>query len=410
MPNKKDYSVMTNPMTWGQVAGCVFFYDYRSKSNGLYPVKIRLTYKRERTYYNTGYAMTVDDWKNYNSGRGQIADTRRGVQQQMEIIAEHIKDINRTNEFSFDLLAKRMSRGSQDDVFSAFNSRITELRRAGQVGNASVYECALNSLRGYAGNGRLKFKKITVKWLKDYEAAMTKEKKSVTTRSMYLRCLRAIINDSGMVSPFGKDKFQVKSGDGRKMALTKPQIKELMTRPVVPGGTTEKMRDLFYFSYLTNGMNIRDLVLLKWDNIADGVISFVRAKTARTGSKVRTIQAPLLPATQRIIDKWANKDSEYVFDYVNDRMTPDEVMLTTKNLTRLMNKHLNIITEAIGLPQISTYTARHSYATNLMRAKVPVEFISGQMGHRDISTTQKYLEGFELEDMVKYNKSLSDEE
>ncbi len=404
----KDYSVITNPMTWGMVTGCIFFYDYRKKSNGKYPIKIRISYKRERVYYNTGYSMTVAEWKNYNTGRGSIAVARLAIQKQLELMAGYVKEINKNGEFSFDLLATKMSRGKKEDVFAAFDVRIAELKAAGQSGTALVYECALNSLKAYQGTTKLPFKKVTSKWLKGYDDTT---KRSVTTRSMYLRCLRAIINASGAVSPFGegKDKFQIKTGSGRKMALTKPQIKKLMTYEVIQGSTTDKMRDLFYFSYRANGMNIRDLVLLRWKDIEYGVIKFVRAKTARTGSKERIIKAPVLPEIQEIIDKWGNKDSKYVFGYLHENMGSDDIMLVTKNLTRLMNKHLAIITKATELPKISTYSARHSYATNLLRGGAPIELISGQLGHSRITTTQTYLDGFDMDDIIKHNQSLSDE-
>ena len=311
--------------------------------------------------------------------------------------------------YSFSFVCVKMSRGNKNDVFSAFAARIAELRASGQVGNANVYECSMNSIKSHNGANRLPFNRVTKSWLKGYEDAMIKAGKSATTRSMYLRCLRAIINLSGAVSPFGKDKYQIMNGSGRKMALMKPQIKKMMTYSVISGSTTDKMRSFFYFSYRANGMNIRDLVLLKWDNIKYGVIEFVRAKTARTGSTERIIKAPVLPEIQEIIDKWGDTASEYVFGYINKSMTPDEVLLTTKNLTRLMNKHLAIITKATGLPKISTYTARHSYATNLLRAGAPVELISGQLGHSRITTTQSYLEGFDMDDIYKYNKTLSDE-
>ena len=116
-----------------------------------------------------------------------------------------------------------------------------------------------------------------------------------------------------------------------------------------------------------------------------------------------------MPEIQEIIDKWGNKDSKYVFGYLHENMGSDDIMLVTKNLTRLMNKHLAIITKATELPKISTYSARHSYATNLLRGGAPIELISGQLGHSRITTTQTYLDGFDMDDIIKHNQSLSDE-
>jgi site-specific recombinase XerD len=411
----KDYAVITNPMTWGQVTGAVFFYDYRPRGENpqkqkLYPLKIRLTYKGERVYYKTGYTMTIEDWKKFNSGKGEIAEARKGIQQQMETIAGHVKEVNRTNEFTFDLLNKRMARGTKNDVFTSFDIKIAELKKSGRVGNAVVYECALNSLKGYCDSRSLKFNKVTPHWLKDYEEAMIKAGKKATTRSMYLRCLRAIILASGVTSPFGKNKFQIKAGEGRKMALDKPQFKKLLSHPVTAGSTTAKMRDLFYFSYMANGMNIRDLVSLKWENIKNNVIVFERAKTARTTREERKIKAPVMPEMKDIIDRWGDLNSEYIFGYLHSKMTPAEVMNATKNLTRLMNKHINYITKDTGLPKISTYTARHCYASHLLWAGAPIALIGGQMGHSRITTTEAYLKSFNMDEIFKYNQTLTNNE
>jgi integrase/recombinase XerD len=407
---KRDYEVIANPVTWGPVTAAVFFYDYRAKDNGLYPLKIRLTYKRERAYYHTGYDLTLDQWRRFNTGRGEINKARVAIHSQMAVMREHVEDLNRAGSFSFDTLNAKLGRGKKNDVFAAFEARISELKSKGRISNAVIYGCALNSLRDHVKSRELHFNRITQSWLEGYDEAMIEDGKNTTTRSMYMRCLRAIINASGAVSPFGRDKYQIRHGGGRKIALSRPQINEVLMRfDVVSGSTTDKMRDLFYFSYLTNGINIKDLVLLKWSDIRNNEIHFVRVKTARTNSTEREIVAPILPQMKRIIDKWGDKDSKYIFGYVHDQMTPQEIFIAGKNVTRLMNKHLNKITEAAGLPKISTYTARHSYASNLLKSHAPIEFISEQLGHSRITTTQAYLNGFDTEERMKYNTALTEE-
>lgn len=407
---KRDYPVIANPVTWGPVTAAVFFYDYREKGNGLYPLKIRLTYRRERAYYQTGYDLTLDQWLRFNTGRGDINKARVAIQSQMAVMRDHVEDLNRAGAFSFEALNTRLGRGKKNDVFAAFEARIKELRCKGRISNAVIYECALNSLTDHVKSRELHFNRINQSWLEKYDEAMTKDGKNTTTRSMYMRCLRAIINASGAVSPFGRNKYQIKQGGGRKMALSRQQINEvLMKYNVVPGSTTDKMRDLFYFSYLTNGFNPKDMILLRWSDIKDNEIRFIRQKTARTNSTEREIVAPILPQMKRIIDKWGDKNSKYIFGYVSDKMTAQEIYDAGKNVTRLMNKHLNKITESAGLPRISTYTARHSYASNLLKSHAPIEFISEQLGHSRITTTQAYLNGFDTDTRLKYNTALTEE-
>ena len=408
---KRDYPVTANPVSWGLITAVIFFYDHRPKANKKFPLKIRLTYNRERMYINTGFSVSIEEWNNLMiAGRGELKKMRDAIQAQMTVIKGHVEEITAKGTFTFEQLNSRLGRGKSNDAFNAFEKKIKDTRKAGRVGNAMIYECALNSLKAHVKRQELPLSKITPSWLQRYDEAMKTTGLKTATRSIYMRCLRAILNAAGVPSPFGKDKYQIKGGEGRKMALTRQQINNtLMKYPVLPGSTTDKMRDLFYFSYLTNGINIKDLVLLRWSDIKNNEIQFVREKTARTGSRERTIAAPILPQVQQIIDKWGDRDSKYIFGYVDSRMTQQDIRLVSQNVTRLINKHLDKIAKAAGLPKISTYTARHSYAQNLLRSGAPIAYISSQLGHRDISTTQAYLSGFDNDDMVKFNTALTEE-
>lgn len=418
MANINTLDVTTNQNTWGQVTACVFFYDHRATSSGLYPLKIRITYKRERNYFKTGYSMSVDQWKSYNAGRGEVLKIRRSIQAQLDTIREHVVEMNEADNFSFELLNTKLGRGKKNDVFAAFEGRIRELKHADRLGNAVVYDCALNSIKSYSGTTELHFSKITKSWLESYEAAMTKKGNSTTTRSMYLRCLRAVLNNAGAAASFAKgtdrnknkNKFQIKKGGGRKMALSRHEINvTLMKHPVLAGSVTEKMRDLFYFSYLASGINVSDMVSLEWGNIKNNEIHFVRHKTARTNSEERSIILPISPAMQTIIDRHGDTESNYIFGYINERMTAEQARVVIKNVIRLINKHLKILSKATGLPHISSYSARHSYASTMSKAKVPIEFISAQLGHSKITTTQNYLNGFDADERRNYNEALTKE-
>lgn len=407
----RDYEVTTNPVNWGLVTGAIFFYDFRAKANGTFPVKIRITYKRKRQYHDTGYGLTKEQWKDFNKGRGELRDIRVAVQKKLEVIGDHVKDMNASGNFSLDLLERRLGRGDKNNVISAFKARIAELRSRGQVGTAVTYECAMNSLVKHNNNSEiLPFAKITKNWLEGYESKMIEAKNSYTTISMYLRSLRAVFNLSGIPGPFGKDKYEIPKGGERKLALSLAQINGiLMKYSVIPGSTTDKMRDLWYFSFLTNGLNVRDMISLKWSDIYNNELYFQRAKTIRTKKdKRKSIIAPILPEMQQIIDKWGNRDSDYIFGYLKPGLSADEIRIICQNVTRLINKHIGDIAKAIGLPHISTYTARHSYASNLLRAKASTEFISGQLGHADIRTTKAYLDGFDADTRREMNKLLTE--
>ena len=71
------------------------------------------------------------------------------------------------------------------------------------------------------------------------------------------------------------------------------------------------------------------------------------------------------------------------------------------------NRKLKILGQKIGeaLP-LSSYTARHTWATTARRHNVPISIISEGMGHSSEKTTQIYLASFENSVIDEANKSI----
>ena len=101
----------------------------------------------------------------------------------------------------------------------------------------------------------------------------------------------------------GKDKYEIQAGAGRKKALTLQEIGKIV-RFSDGNETTERYRDLWFFMYLCNGINTADLVKLKYKNIHDGEICFVRQKTERTNKTIKEICVPITPEMETIIERW----------------------------------------------------------------------------------------------------------
>lgn len=267
----------------------------------------------------------------------------------------------------------------------------------------------------YAGE-KIAFATITVEWLKKYEKAMLAEGKSYTTISIYLRCMRALFNEAISIGifkeaqyPFGKGKYEIPTGKGRKMALNLQQIKQVITYSD-ESEATEQYRDLWFFSYLCNGININDLLKLKFSNIDGDEIHFYRSKTIHTSREKKEIEALITPEMRHIIDKWGNPDkspNNYIFPFLDGYVTPIEQKNRTRDITRRINKHMKKISDSLGLPGISTYTARHSFASVLKRSGANIAYISESLGHSDLRTTENYLASFEREEREKNAKLLT---
>lgn len=401
-----------------------------------YPVKYRIYSTTDETYYfhPSGIDLTIDDWNRIPTARKkELLETRDLIQSGFDKIKGHIKELAKGEGFSIPGLEKRLSRGRKDSILTAFYSKIEDLTKTKQIGTASTYQCAINSIVKFT-NKDLKFSDITIDWLKEYEAFLTNERteindkgesktikaKSITTVKFYIGALRSIMNEAKKDKiiidgqyPFGAEKdkkYEIKSGDGRKMALTLAQIKAILDHEL----TTEiekRSRDLWYFSYLCNGINFNDLLKLKHKDIYGGEIHYLRQKTIRTTKKQKTIAATLLPQMIEIINKWGTKDKKpdsYLFPFLTSGLDPKTEKMIIQNVIRLCNKKMAAISKALNFDNVSTYTARHSYATVMKLSGANIAFISESLGHTDQRTTENYLKSFEQGERAKNASKLTE--
>jgi len=382
----------------------------RKKQSGLFPVKIQVVNNRIQRYYNTGKALNQADWAVLAETKSKrLISIRSDIKNSFEKVEDAVRSLVEEGDFSFDRLNNRLGKCMNDTLNAAFKAKIESLVEAGAIGNSITYSCAVRHLEKYAGTNIL-FDTITVDWLKKYEKAMLNEGKSYTTVSMYIRSMRALFNEAkaaGVIKeaqyPFGKGKYEIPTGKGRKMALTLQQIKQIIT--YTDGAeATAHYRDLWFFSYLCNGININDMLKLKYANIDGDELHFYRSKTLHTSKEKKEIEALLTPEMQQIIERWGNPDrnpTNYVFPFLTGNETPLEQKNRVKDITRRINKHMKKIGNSLGIAGISTYTARHSFASVLKRSGANIAYISESLGHSDLKTTENYLASFEKEERIK---------
>jgi integrase len=272
-----------------------------------------------------------------------------------------------------------------------------------------VYRETLRLVSEFAGEN-ITFDMITVPWLKKCESYWLKTK-GHTTIGMHMRNLRAMMNEAkknGVIRenqyPFGKDKYEIKTGESRKKALTIKQIGDIY-RFSDGLEATEKYRDLWMFIYLCNGINVADLLRLKYSNIVDDEICFVRQKTERTSKTIKEIRASVTPEMQAIIQRWGNPygTDNYIFPFLAGNETALQRKAITQDVTKRINKRIKKIARSLGFgtADISTYTARHSFATVLKRSGANIAYISESLGHSDLKTTEHYPASFETDERRK---------
>lgn len=391
-------------------------FDRRTMNkDGKYPVKIRVYYQRKPKCYPTGISMTNEDWEKLERSKSnESINIRRSITQSFDRIKLNVEALIEKGDFSFQALSLRLGRAIGDTFNNAVRAKIKELIADDRIGTANTYRDSLKAIEAFAGN-KILFSDITVEWLTRCEKFWDKRSMSITTRGMYFRNVRAMMNVAkkmGVIKesqyPFGKGKFEIKTEDGEKKALNGNQLNAIYHYRST-NETVNKYKDIWIFMYLCNGINSIDMIQLKYSNIIDGEIRFVRQKTSRTSTKRKIIHIEITPEIQEIIDKWGNPNEcdNYIFPFLEGGETLQEIKAKNHDVYTRINKRMREVCEVLGLNRITTYAARHSFATILNRKGVPVSYISQQLGHTSIRTTQIYLGSFERDARVESAKILT---
>ena len=394
----------------------------RAKKDGTYPVKLRVTYLRKQKYYPTKFSFIEEEFNaimKRNPRKKEYKETQLKLQAIETRATEIIDDMG---SFSFNLFYKRFTNGKvktkidHQDIYASIDRYIAELNQDGKISTALLYGSTKKSLQSYCKE--LVFADVTPEFLQKYEDWMREQNNTYSTIGIYTRNLRTIFNlamEDGHISrdlyPFGRRRYQTPTGTNIKKALIMQDLKKIFDYQ--PETDSEAMyRDLWVFSYLANGINIKDMLRLKYRNIEDGKITFQREKTKRSNrTKPKNITAPITPELKQIIRKWGNRDNSpnnFVFPYLTDDTTPQRELEIKRQLIKQINKYIRIIATKVGISKdVTTYVARHSFATVLKRSGTSIEFISESLGHRDLRTTENYLDSFEDDMKQEFAKALT---
>ena len=229
------------------------------------------------------------------------------------------------------------------------------------------------------------------------------------TIGIRFRTLRAVYNlalAEGIVKvdcyPFKKYKVSKLHKETAKRAITKEQVKQVIEYDVSGSRFYKRLAvDMFTFSYLMGGINFTDMACLTDKNIEGERLVYVRQKTKKL------IMLPLQEKAIEIMNRYRSPQRRYIFPILDNReRSPRQIRNRIYDVLAYVIGHLEDIGKELGIElKISSYVARHSYATVLKRAGVSTSVICESLGHSSERVTQIYLDSFEnaqLDDAMKH--------
>ena len=391
------------------MASIKFILKNKAHSNGLFPIYMRITKDRKTKLISTRYYCIKSDWNEKKSEfRKSAPDSvqKNSALDNLRIRAEKIFSdaLGYEEDLTLDEFQARFfdfKKSKNQDVESFWEEKIEALVHSKQTGNARAYRDTKRSFFKFLGEGKkLNFKDIDVHMLNRYEVFLRSNNGTDGGISVKMMVIRALFNDAieeEVVSkefyPFSVYKISKLKSASNKRAITSEEMEKIRSLDVKTNPQLLNSRNYFVFSYFTRGMNFYDMMLLKWENIEGNKIIYTRRKTK--GKFVIRIIEPV----QKILDYYRqySKGTAYVFPILlADDLTPTQIEFRKDKVLKRYNKDLKRIGEICKIEsKITSYVARHSFATNLKEKGVATDIISEAMGHQNLAVTQAYLKEIE---------------
>ncbi len=386
----------------------------RARPNGKFPVRLRVfrSTPRKQKLYTTTFDFTKKEFAEIWETKRPAQDVRED-RRALQALLNRAEDVAYGMEkFDFDIFETLLYDSEYESLplGKLFDEVIAKLQRSGRHGTAESYRAAKKSFLAFYGE-KVSLTEITPEKLEEYESSMLSEEKSPTTVGVYMRNLRAIFNshiDKKTIDkdlyPFGRNRYMIPQAKNTKKALSREQLRALAEAKNLTK-EQEKARDFFLLSFHLAGINMKDLLHLKHSDLQDGKIVFYRAKTSKTKSTRKPIVTYLNVSASDLIAKYCS-DGGYLFPVLSESDSSREKHNKVKRFTRFVNQHLQVLCLSNGLPPISTYWARHSWATIAMKSGQSLQFVGESLGHSSSRVTEAYIDSLDHEAKKSFSKQL----
>lgn len=285
---------------------------------------------------------------------------------------------------------------------------IQSLKEEERYSTAHIYQSTLNAFTLFCKTERINFNQLERSRLKQFEIHLRNKGLSWNTVSTYMRTLRSANNkavDEGLTQEKPRLFRHVYTGvkANTKRALEAKDMNRLLNasprRPL--SESLEKSRAWINLMFQLRGMPFVDLAHLHKKDLQDTIISYRRHKTG----SLLTVEVP--PAAMKLIEKFKSNDpaSPYLLPILSGSNKEEAAYIEYQHALRKLNYGLKQLAGRCGVkPQISSYTFRHTWATQAKYCHFSEQLICDALGHSSVKVTETYLKSFNNDDLSKANE------
>ncbi len=389
-----------------------FYLDKRrQKKDGTYPIKLNVFHNKQ-IMIATQLSASEKEWNgNEYSVRAQNYKPRnivaRGIINKAETVIFTLEQQEKLKSTTDKALKKLI----EDAISSKVENQKTFLyyldefvSKKTNQGTKSIYTTTRNKIEEY--DSHCTFESMDKSWLENFEAWMAKTMK-VNAYAIHLRNIRSVFNyaiDEEYTTLYPFRRFSIKKEETRKRSLTAEQLRLLRDYPCEEYQI--RYRDMFMLMFYLIGVNAADLFNAKHSALVNGRFEYKRAKTG----KLYSIKVE--PEAQAIIEKYKGKDYllNIMDEYGNYKDFLHRMGIGLKQIGETERKGLGGKKSRNPLfPDLSSYWARHTWATVAAELDVPKEVIAHALGHSwaNSTTTDIYIR-FDMKKVDGANRKVID--
>lgn len=385
----------------------------RRLKDGCYPLVFRVIHCRRKKLLYTGYRVREDGFDESVGKVLPVADLgltalkvstiNKKVEQKKKAILGRIRQFEQAGlSFSVDdLLLPEKENTHQFGLLKYIDGQVEAKRMKGKEGMAAAYRSTRSSLAKYVCKGDVDMEKVDHRFVQGYIDFLTQQGVGENTVCYYLRNLRTIYNQAvadGMRTdddyPFVK--VSTRPVKTVKRAISREDMEAIAGLSLEGSPEMELSRDLYLFSFYAQGMSFVDIVFLKKENIVGEMIVYKRHKSKQL------IQIVITPQINQLMRKYTGS-GEYVFPIIDGNNTQSAYSQYRLALSNI-NRHLKKIEHTLGIrKRITTYTARHTWATLAHDYGAPISVISAGLGHTSEEMTRVYLKDLDSKVLNRVN-------
>ncbi len=360
----------------------------------------RVIHNRVARQIRTGYRLYPHEWDggmatvrvsgSDDKRRVYLASLTEALNRDAGRLRGIVSRLERTgNPYTADDVVEEYTSPSDVHAFLSFGRGLVEqLKRIGRRRTAETYDTAINSFARFRKETDIPLDVVDSDLMTAYGSYLSETGVCPNTVSFYMRNLRAIYNravDKELTVqryPFkhvytGIDKTV-------KRAVPIEVIRQIRDLDLSLHPVMDYARDIFMFSFYTRGMSFVDIAFLKKKDLKDGILSYRRHKTNQ--QLFIKWEKPM----QEIIDKYDTADTPYLLPVIKCNGNDERTQYI--NEAHRVNRNLKKIGRLLDLAiPLTTYVARHGWASIAKSKNIPIATISEAMGHDSENTTRIYL-------------------